>query len=335
MSNFTQRLWQVYEDTAGMAAQMSRTSSPIAWLSLGLTAVRAWRVADQGPSQWSIPYRVRSALLLAAASAGLGVLRGTGENKRYVTAKGSIFQVAPWAAGPWGPDDRDIPEGLWAALGHRLAFVQVANDLSLVRDERQLFPMSRDVAEFAQDCHDLARAGARVGAICVGEPGTGKSQAVLAAAEAIGGRVLRVDLNTDPSAIHGAALVMQPNVLILDDIDRGPTGHALDVIEQLINSGVACLATCNDADAVVAAMKRHGRLDDVRFFGAASAAVRKLLVGKRKLRRYERKALKIASVAQIHRYLEVRDSLSRKRAAQWLPTKTKKPKKTVPVPRNG
>ncbi len=117
-------------------------------------------------------------------------------------------------------------------------------------------------------CRAFLDKGASRTILFQGPPGTGKSTLAMLVAGAIGaGRSLHADPSVFAGDHHQLELhlkVLQPDVLVIDDIDRGHLSTA-DVLRctAALNSRIVTLITCNSVKALDPALCRPGRIDAV------------------------------------------------------------------------
>jgi ATPase family associated with various cellular activities (AAA) len=256
---------------------------------------------------------------------GTVVARYDGGEERVV--EGTRYGAGPsWYTGPYG-DPEPLVRALWEH--HRsLALVGSETTLQLIADERPTAEPSAAVREMTAQCEALSSAGARVGLLIHGRPGTGKSQALLHVALALGGRTVRASFKrVTPGDVLGVAVTLGATAVVLDDIDRAPTTEALDAVEQLVDHGIAVLATANNKGRICEALLRDGRIDDHRVFGAVEPDVLERLAAGLEPEVVAR--LATCTVATVARYVERRRALGPARAAELLPAPLETTKREV------
>lgn len=311
---------RIVVDVAPVVAMLGRGSSPIAWAAAGVF------LAKQIHTEWmqarhrgwlEMSWQQAHAILELARSSSIGVVVARYEAGEERTIGGTLYGAGPtWYTGPFG-DEAPIVDALWQAH-EALAVLRTGDEtLSLVGDRRRTEPPSRLVESIAEECVALHRSGAGVGLLIDGPPGTGKSQALLHVAAALGGRTLRATLKSaNPSDVVSLAKALRATAVVLDDIDRGPTDGALDAVEQLVACGVAVLASSNDSAEICGALLRDGRIDDHRTFGAVEPDVlERLAVG---LEPEVVQRLRACTVASVARYVERRAAWGPERALAQL-----------------
>lgn len=103
-----------------------------------------------------------------------------------------------------------------------------------------------------------------------GPPGTGKSTLAVRVTDRLGGKILILDGSSiqdqSTSVVFQALSVIDPTVILLDDLDRFPEiGSLLGDIERMnrfrSNRSRLVIATVNDIERVPEAMRRPGRFD--------------------------------------------------------------------------
>lgn len=112
------------------------------------------------------------------------------------------------------------------------------------------------------------RAGRPRSLLVDGRPGTGKSTAIRWLAAQVGGRILRVPVsdlsNMRPTAVSSIVRLLRPDVVVIDDIDRGGgIGHMLDMIEEIRAATRLLVVSTNDLEFVPQAAVRPRRFDEV------------------------------------------------------------------------
>lgn len=136
----------------------------------------------------------------------------------------------------------------------------------------------------------MMRAGEVRSLLLDGMPRTGKSTIVrrlIELAEDLLGRRLRVlrigvaDFQyLRASAIAGAVRLLEPDVLVVDDLDRfGANDTLLDLFEQLRQHVSLVLTTSNDPTKIPVALKLPGRIDEVYSIPGAGPEMAECLLG--------------------------------------------------------
>lgn len=110
-----------------------------------------------------------------------------------------------------------------------------------------------------------------------GEPGTGKSSAAIKFAEAVGDRILFIDMGglemSKPSTLASLSESLEPSFIIIDDIDRTnskSTTSSLLMMLDLVryDGGPTLILTANHIESMDKAFVRPGRVDDIIMFKA-------------------------------------------------------------------
>lgn len=301
---------------------LTRHSHPLAWVAAGMHLYKKARgareEADVSFEVWpSIGDAQRCALvqLLMALNAGEVVEKTPGRTVRKLGE--FVFgshENRNSSFGPYGDGPASILiDWIW---DHCPSLEVASSPLSLHQDVGHINLQSTARAErLAQDCLALKKAGCRVGLLVEGPPGSGKSQALLHVASVLGGRTLRASLfDIEVTQFATLALVLKPDVIIFDDIDRTDTANLLDAVDRFGNTGISVLASANQPSSICTALLRAGRIDDHHRFGAIEPDVLERLV----VDPGDRERLAPFTVASVVRYLEIRKVLGEERAERFL-----------------
>jgi hypothetical protein len=143
--------------------------------------------------------------------------------------------------------------------------------------------------EVLQACQADRASGIHRCYIASGPPGTGKSSFVGRLAEALGGRMLKIDASSIPrigvQELSFLLDALRPRVLLIDDFDRAPAGSTsarlLFLLEHLkaAHSDATIIITVNDATVLDPAMLRSERIDEPIDFELPDADERRDLIG--------------------------------------------------------
>lgn len=334
--------WKVWArfalEAAPVLASLSRASHPIAWVAAGLHLMdKAWRLsgpdkAMASASPWrGLSWEQQCAIVGLLSDLGIGEVHDVHEDGLVVREIGGVTfgRLGDAYHGPCATRaDFDVSAAfaeMWSrASSYTLSSpVSMAGRVSLQADapRDQVEPSTR-VTKIAADCASLRAAGHRVGLLLDGPPGSGKSQALLHVADACGGRTLRASMQrTDPADLAAIALVIRPDAVIFDDIDRGDSASLLDSVDVLAAAGVVVLASSNDQSQICEALLREGRIDDHHTLSAIEPDTLASLSGR--LSPTEIQDLSDLTVAAVMRYLDIRDTLGPARAEDFLRTHRK------------
>lgn len=224
------------------------------------------------------------AICRAAADAGVGrVVAQSSSGHPIRQHEGCEWGCADyWRHGPFG-DPTVLPRVVWESLGPAIAVTPLGHGarVTLQCDVLQTALPSALGQQVAAEATALRAAGEPVGVLLHGPPGTGKSVIARWVAGQLGGFSLRARLDdVGPSTLLDLARLLAPRAVILDDVDRGETRHALDLAEHLTSSGVALLVTANDTEQLDPALLRARRLGlHYRAEGVEQAVLDELLAG--------------------------------------------------------
>lgn len=309
-----------------VVAALNRSSHPVAWLA---AALHVWdkvaglsnKAVTAPESPWGVSWRQNKALVAALVQEGVGQSSGMcGDTPLWVEGGVEYGWRGSSYYGPVlldGGDPRAPLEALWGKSSAWVLACAVDEGFTLSRDtERADFPPSLRAIKLAQDCLALRENGHHVGVLLDGPPGTGKSVALSHVAKTLGGRVLRASLrDINPVEMAGLVVVLRPDAVILDDIDRGPTDSVLDAMDRLAAQNIAVLATSNDMQKICPALLRTGRIDDHHTFGPIEPDVLAALADK--LPGEDLAQFAHLTVSDVVRFIAVRDSLGRDRACDF------------------
>jgi hypothetical protein len=166
---------------------------------------------------------------------------------------------------------------LWAGVGQRATVVPVGR-WSDCMDLRESTPGDAHDSQRAREVWEriapMVRAGKVRSVLLDGPPRTGKStiarRLILNAEEALGRplSVLRICVADfdylRTSSIYGAVAFLQPDVVMIDDLDRfGNSSSLLDLFEHMRAHVRLVIATSNDPTKLPLALRLPGRLDEV------------------------------------------------------------------------
>lgn len=128
--------------------------------------------------------------------------------------------------------------------------------------------------KFIRDSFELIsnflNAGVGNSYLFVGEPGTGKTSAVIEIVEKLNMKTLRIPLKElytqkRDISLRNLVTIMKPEVLIVDDIDRASSttqAEFLDFVDNCKSSIKVLIGTVNNIDNLISPLKRPGRFDE-------------------------------------------------------------------------
>lgn len=176
-----------------------------------------------------------------------------------------------------------VADAIWATAKHGLEFVVTGGDDW--RRQYEFVPMGPPGAYvdrpenghaamlggIATRCRRFSKAGINRKILFKGEPGGGKSSLARALAVELGnGRVLRFDPqavgNTRNDIMYRLVDLLQPTVVVLDDMDRADGATAL--LTHMEQAACNVVGTVNVVEQVDPALLRPGRFDEVIDVGA-------------------------------------------------------------------
>ena len=154
---------------------------------------------------------------------------------------------------------------IWSKLGSRLA---LAKDGYVVDPIDHFLPSER-AKDIWRRLEKFIQRGFTRSVIFYGPPGSGKSHLMRCIASAAGGRTLRISAeglsSYDLPTITGAIRLLNPDCVIIDDLDRlGNTRleKTLTALEQIKTNAKMLLASVNRVAGLDPAIIRPGRFDD-------------------------------------------------------------------------
>lgn len=331
---------------APVVVALRKDSHPVAWVAAGLSLIRqTWRLfppkSDKSSYQpWPCASQIaKRAIIDFLVTEGCGASAGVVGGVECRVYRGCVFGHTNGTLVQPEVDPSPLQEWIWERHNEISLHTLNYSDISLSGDRVGVVPHSAYADQVVADCRKLRAAGKRVGLICDGVPGTGKSIAIRYVTQSLGNRVLRANLgDIRPQTIVNVARILQPTSVVLDDLDRNPTEHALTAIEDLLDmpgcggEPIMVLGTTNDITKVCEAMRRPMRLDLVYRFGAVDEGVLTELLhdwgdrsdGLRNL-------LSRYPVAHAARYLELRRILGATAANNFLAQHKPVPENVAPT----
>lgn len=176
-----------------------------------------------------------------------------------------------------------VRELVWASMGSsRISFFVESSSITgdeaiVLGPTKQTLPVCFDTegvhANIRKRALQFAQCGLVRGVLLYGPPGTGKTTL---ATHLFGntGRVLQLTpqavADTSAAALQNVVFLLEPSVLIFDDIDRlenSDFGWLLSTLEELHRNpppgGMIIVGTVNTLDSLDPALLRSGRFDDV------------------------------------------------------------------------
>lgn len=187
------------------------------------------------------------------------------------------------------------------------------NDIITFDNDETFKPLDSQLANEKADLYKRFNdAGISRALLFYGPPGTGKSTLARAIVDKLGYKTLRVKLN-DLSGLDGTTLLdsislVQPDALILDDLDRSHNkDDLLETFEALHNSHLKLvIASANNTSRFDGALLRPGRFDDIVLVERLDDVVIKNVLGEENLDLFETvKDWPIVFVEDVRRRLQV------------------------------
>lgn len=276
---------EVLEQGVGLATN----SHPIAWAAAGLSAAASLLCYAEkyGDPCWTADPLAIDAVVEVAGRAKAGDIvkqYSNGVAERMLNECRYGWNSEGWRCGPYG-DGKPLARFCWESLGPSIdAYATAAEKgrrVALKSSEPFIAPNPTPGAkEVLRDAKDL-RGMEPVGQLLWGAPRTGKTEAARWVAQSLGGFTIRARLSSvSPESIQGLVEILAPRSVILDDIDRGETSQALDLVEQITRQGVVVLATTNDKSKVDDALLDSRRLGlHYEFKGVDGATLSSLVDG--------------------------------------------------------
>lgn len=315
------RVGLVLAEEAPTILLLRRDSSPFARavvVGRTLKRLRDCMQVDKVNHWTTNEWHVQVAIIGAALALEVGERCSADEQVPTRTVDGCIYGgdkssiVTPYG----GSIDSFLGE-LWRKAGGCLLASLDRDSYTLAPTASVPLPPSARAEEIAGDCWRLHDSGHRVGLLLDGPPGTGKSEVLRYVAAQLGRRVLRASLSKNSRSVVAVFVRhLRPDVVILDDIDRMETEHALEAVDQILAEGVAVLASSNDASKVCDALLRSGRIDlHHRFEGCDPDLFKRLVLG---FDAEEVELLRGQTVATIVRFGELRAVLGAEKARAYV-----------------
>lgn len=145
-----------------------------------------------------------------------------------------------------------------------------------------------------------------------GTPGTGKSTILRKISENLGLRTLRIsfeDLGNDMTSLLMPSIqLLKPEILIMDDIDRGNTQSLIHLLEEFKKHVKVILASANYPELMDEAVLRPGRFDDAISVELLDLAVINKLVGEN-VPKDHRKVLQALPIVYVNEFNNIRKVL--------------------------
>ncbi len=328
-----QRQWLKAASTvASTTVHLSRASSPIAWVSAGITMLSEF-IGDtpNEPQCWPrAPWGVRAAIMSVATDAQLGRVvsrdRDGDEIREYDGCRFGYRYVGgrEWTYGPSG-NPVALARWIWEHLGPSIQIESgpsakaTLEGVSLKSDPLSGAGLCDVGRQALGEISALRDGGKRVGVLFDGRRGAGKSWTMRAIAAGLGGFSLRARLaDVRDEVVLGLVDVLSPKTVIFDDIDRGRTSQALDLAEVLTSRGVVALASCNRTDKVDNALIRARRFGLHYRLGDIDRDLLRSMVGDRQLGDAMMAELASRTVAEVAEFIEHFDHLGLERARQIM-----------------
>jgi len=194
-------------------------------------------------------------------------------------------------------EDRDriynsIGEKMWESIGKKNATLTEDQMIGPI-DENLGFEVQETSAllSLKKRATKFLDAGVTRSFLLEGEPGTGKTSAILYLINELGLTSFRTAVselrgaawqseNNVTKSLEGILMALKPDVLVLDDIDRGYLGQdgLLKLFEVARSHCRLIIATANNKKSIVGAMLRVGRFDDhIAFEGVDSEVIKSML----------------------------------------------------------
>lgn len=322
--------------TLGTVAQhtihLTRASHPIALVSAGISlATEFFGDCPDEPSCWPhVPWTVRAALAAVAVEAQLGkVISRDREGDEIREHNGCRFGWSfadgrEWVHGPAG-DPTAIPRFIWEHLGTAIHVAKghasdaTMDGVALRPDPMKGAALGKVGSQAASEIAALRRDGAPVGALFEGVRGGGKSWAMRAIAAELGGFSIRARLSDiREDQLLGFVHVLAPKTVIFDDIDRGETSQALDLIEVLTDRGIVVLASCNRTGQVDDSLIRARRLGLHYSLESIETELFDSMTRDRGLSEETLAVLRSKTVAEVSEFVDHAKSLGEQRAMEIL-----------------
>ena len=142
-----------------------------------------------------------------------------------------------------------------------------------------------DVEALARRCGAFLIGGRSRRLLFHGPPGTGKSTLARAIARELGARTIllghEATTRLDDASLVQILALLEPGVLVLNDVDRTGEHQALALLhglESLVDQPLVTVLTANDVETLDPAILRPGRVDEIRMIPEPNSESRSLIL---------------------------------------------------------
>ncbi len=205
---------------------------------------------------------------------------GIAENKQvaFIGKKNSLIHH-PWLSENYTGEEflDEISKRFWKNFESSVAILDIYYNPEAEEDQPRLSPLESTVGEYVgpQNEHEILKiwrkyqqSGLNRTLLLHGPTGTGKSTIAMRVAQLLGGRILKIDLRSlnelGFSVARMAFRIVQPNILLLDDLDRFEDEYTLlSFLEELNRSrnDFLVILTANRVMELGSTVLRPGRID--------------------------------------------------------------------------
>lgn len=328
-----QRRWlKSMATVASTTVHLGRHTSPIGWASAAMSLVGEILGEDsQEPGCFPrCAWSARAAICEVATRAELGKVISVDDGDKIREHDGCRFGYSlndgrEWVYGPAG-DSTVLPRFIWEHLGSSIHVVSGAASrsstlagMTLRSDRLQGDGCGAVGIQAAKEIGALMGCKKPVGALFEGVRGGGKSWTMRSIAKSIGGFSLRARLGeVNGDSFLDLMDVLAPKTVIFDDIDRGDTSQALDLIEQIVDHGVVVLASCNRTDEVDDSLIRARRLGLHYTLGGIDLGLLEQMTRGYPISEEAMVLLRTRTVAEVSEFLDHMEALEETRALELL-----------------